>query len=82
MFELTTDRDWPEDFADENGNYQNQCRICNKLFCGNKHRLVCKKCVTEGELAWAALSPAEQEAETKKNLEEIKKWLDANKGTW
>jgi ribosomal protein S27AE len=37
-------RDWPEDFADENGNYQNKCSQCGYIFIGYKRRVVCKRC--------------------------------------
>lgn len=36
--------DWVEDFAHENGNYQNKCVSCYKLFFGHKRRVVCKCC--------------------------------------
>jgi len=37
-------RDWTEDFADENGNYQCHCVKCGHLFTGYKRRVVCKLC--------------------------------------
>lgn len=37
-------RSFPEDFGQENGNYQNKCIMCEKIFYGNKHRIVCKLC--------------------------------------
>jgi hypothetical protein len=39
-----SERDWPEDFHHENGQYMNKCCHCKKVFCGNKHRVSCKKC--------------------------------------
>lgn len=39
-------RDWPEDFDQENGEYQNECYLCHEIFVGNKHRVECKRCVT------------------------------------
>ena len=42
-------RDWPEDFAHENGNYQNLCCECGKLFFGHKRRVVCRSCVKQKE---------------------------------
>lgn len=39
-----SDRDWPDDFAHENGNYFNQCFVCKETFRGYKRRIVCKKC--------------------------------------
>lgn len=46
LIELT-DRDWPEDFEDENGMYQNKCVYCKNLFFGYKRRVVCKICTVE-----------------------------------
>lgn len=37
-------RDWTEDSAHENGNYQNRCCLCNRLFIGHKRRVVCRAC--------------------------------------
>ena len=37
-------RDWPEDFAGENGNYWNTCSTCGHPFIGYKRRLSCKVC--------------------------------------
>lgn len=39
-----SNRDWSEDYDQENGNYQNKCCFCKLLFYGNKHRVVCKQC--------------------------------------
>lgn len=41
---LRSDRDWSEDFSDENGNYMNKCCVCKEFFFGYKRRVVCKKC--------------------------------------
>jgi hypothetical protein len=38
--------DFPEDFHQENGQYLNACIRCNQAFVGNKHRIVCKACIT------------------------------------
>lgn len=38
------DRDFPEDFGNENGRYQNRCGLCDSFFIGNKGRVCCKKC--------------------------------------
>lgn len=35
---------WPEDAGQENGNYENECCVCKKMFVGNKHRVICKGC--------------------------------------
>ena len=39
-----TNRDWPEDFEDENGNYECKCLDCDNTFFGHKRRTVCKEC--------------------------------------
>lgn len=40
------DRDWPEDFEHENGNYMNTCCECRNTFTGHKRRFICKACST------------------------------------
>ena len=37
-------RDWPEDFAHENGQYLGWCEVCGHHFYGHKRRLTCKLC--------------------------------------
>lgn len=37
-------RDWPEDYAHENGSYWNRCCLCSNNFIGYKRRIVCKLC--------------------------------------
>jgi hypothetical protein len=37
-------RNWSEDFDGENGQYMNNCTLCEKSFVGHKRRVVCKKC--------------------------------------
>lgn len=37
-------RNWPEDFAHENGNYQCICGGCGKMFYGHKRRVTCRVC--------------------------------------
>lgn len=37
-------RDWAEDFAHENGNYECSCVFCEQSFTGHKRRTVCKAC--------------------------------------
>jgi len=44
--------DWPEDFNQENGMYQNKCSRCGLVFVGNKHRRVCKVCDQLPTLRW------------------------------
>lgn len=41
-----SDIDWPEDFNQENGQYQNTCHTCGVIFLGHKGRITCKKCST------------------------------------
>jgi|GEM_PF-5303888 len=40
--------DFPEDFNQENGRYENKCH-CGVIFTGNKHRLECKQCKIKRE---------------------------------
>ena len=42
-------RDWVEDFADENGNYANECFVCKNTFRGHKRRVTCKLCTVNGQ---------------------------------
>lgn len=44
LAKLSNERDWTEDAALENGNYQNQCANCDLLFIGHKRRAACKMC--------------------------------------
>jgi hypothetical protein len=76
------DRDWPEDFAMENGNYMCRCRLCKETFAGHKRRLACKSC--DQPNAKAAPEPVQGEAvdddqmlsaESKKLLYEINRMV-------
>jgi hypothetical protein len=40
-------RDWPEDFEHENGQYYNECVMCQQTFIGHKRRHICRVCSTE-----------------------------------
>jgi len=42
-----TERDYQEDASLENGNYENRCFKCGKLFIGYKRRVACKMCAIE-----------------------------------
>jgi hypothetical protein len=46
-----SDRDWPWDFALENGNYDCMCCHCHQVFVGHKRRVTCFQCAKpiEGE---------------------------------
>lgn len=44
----STERDWPEDFKLENGNYMNICTTCKQGFMGYKRRFTCKVCASQG----------------------------------
>lgn len=61
------ERDWPEDFAHENGRYLCGCLSCGNRFYGYKRRMCCKVCATaiqatqderDGFVAKAGLDPA------------------------
>lgn len=49
-----TTRDWPEDFANENGNYSNICLWCAETFTGYKRILVCRVCARAPAMLAAA----------------------------
>jgi len=46
LFEAPTPKDWPEDWNNENGNYQCVCGDCKQTFIGHKRRIQCKECAT------------------------------------
>lgn len=41
------DRDWPEDFGHENGNYLCHCHWCHRRFLGHKRRVSCRVCAQQ-----------------------------------
>lgn len=41
--------DWPEDYDQENGCYQNECCVCGQLFHGHKRRPICRDCKAAAE---------------------------------
>jgi len=51
---------WPEDYADENGKYLNQCVTCNEHFMGHRRRNVCKLCDAENQKWWDSLTDHEK----------------------
>ena len=42
-------KDWPEDFAHENGEYYCRCYVCNETFTGYKRRVICKECANKNQ---------------------------------
>lgn len=67
--------DWPEDSSHENGNYFNKCAACDTDFIGHKRRWICKKCRTEDDARWEALSDAEKKSEMDKMSADFEAWL-------
>lgn len=47
MPHLGGNRDWTEDNAHENGNYECICHACHQHFIGHKRRVVCKVCASK-----------------------------------
>jgi hypothetical protein len=43
-FECHPERNWPEDYEHENGNYINTCSVCKLAFRGHKRRVWCRMC--------------------------------------
>lgn len=37
---------WQEDYGHENGQYQNKCFSCSRVFQGHKRRAMCKECAS------------------------------------
>jgi hypothetical protein len=54
-----TDRNWTEDAAHENGNYECRCVECGNSFIGHKRRVLCKLC--SNLLSLADTSPVRPE---------------------
>lgn len=44
MIKEAEERNFPEDYSHENGNYRNICCLCKNEFKGHKRRVICKKC--------------------------------------
>ena len=42
-----SERDWPEDFQHENGQYMCRCHECENTFIGYKRRVTCKACANK-----------------------------------
>lgn len=50
------EKDYPEDWHHENGQYYCRCVHCKELFIGYKRRVVCKECSTNLEKASSMMS--------------------------
>jgi hypothetical protein len=78
-------KDWVEDFAHENGNYQNKCCRCGEMFMGHKRRVVCKECM-EGKLNITEYSTPEEIADqvSDRLMDVVKKSFEktANEEAW
>ena len=72
-----TQRNWTEDYNQENGQYLNKCCLCEKQFIGHKRRPVCKECAVSEETEWNKLSDEEKAERTKIFQEEVKAFLQA-----
>lgn len=48
LLDIASPRDWPEDYAHENGCYLRTCCACHQTFTGYKRRMVCKVCANAG----------------------------------
>ncbi len=69
-----TERDWTEDFPDENGNYMHVCRDCDQVFYGNKRRpSLCKKCSVVAKAKWDALTQEQRDIENINAENELKR---------
>jgi hypothetical protein len=66
-----SNRDWPEDFEINNGNYFCQCCLCNEQFTGHKRRVICKRCA----LAQGIAQPAPAEV-AQGEVVEVVGWAD------
>lgn len=61
----TEGKNWPEDYAQENGNYINQCIYCGDYFKGNKHRCICKLCDAGSIEYWTKVSQTKKPEDNK-----------------
>ncbi len=55
-------RNFPEDYANGENQYQNKCRDCGKLFFGYKYRNFCKVCLGSMALPVPTFGNPSQEA--------------------
>jgi hypothetical protein len=49
--EMECERNWPEDFGHENGQYVCGCLLCGLAFVGHKRRVCCKTCAEKSRHA-------------------------------
>lgn len=75
FFKTDPDRDWPEDFPHENGNYINKCCDCQLFFMGHKRRPVCRKCAN-AEPDWEKM--AHKKAPEDNKCAHAGCWADGN----
>jgi len=68
-FYKENERDFPEDFKHENGNYECKCSYCGLTFIGHKRRVICRVCEMKGS------------KEMKFDNDRVKTFKDAIKGT-
>ena len=59
------DRNFPEDYEQDNGKYVNKCIYCELFFMGNKHRVCCKKCEAGSIEFWTKLSKKQKPEDNK-----------------
>ena len=53
-----SERDFPEDAKEENGNYCCHCVSCNRDFTGHKRRVLCRVCHREAVMSAPASTGA------------------------
>lgn len=60
FFGKPTELDYPEDFADDNGQYLHTCHACERRFVGHKDRIQCKPCQETSAAEWAKMPEEER----------------------
>lgn len=58
-FKCHDERNWPEDYEHENGNYINTCGTCKLAFKGHKRRVRCRMCSEPDWMNLAAIQRPE-----------------------
>jgi len=64
-FKTDPNRNFPEDYNQENGNYMNKCFYCKNYFTGNKHRFSCKLCDAGSIEYWTVVSQTKKPEDNK-----------------